>query len=98
METFFPVLFGGEEINANLRKFLGCSVKHGGLCIPDPRFSAENVYNTSNPDRKELVGSLLGGTALNYVVHRAYVGGAIAGQRKRRSTWRWQSWIDETSW
>ena len=36
-EKFFPALFGGEEINANFRKILGHSVKHGGLGIPDPQ-------------------------------------------------------------
>ena len=46
-EKFFPTLFGGEEINADFRKILGHSVKHGGLGIPDPRLSAESAYNTS---------------------------------------------------
>ena len=46
-EKFFPSLFGGEEINANFRKILGHSVKHGGLGIPDPRLSSECAYNTS---------------------------------------------------
>ena len=35
-EKFFPALFGGEEINADFRKILGHSIKHGGLGIPDP--------------------------------------------------------------
>ena len=35
-EKFSPALFGGEEINANFRKILGHSVKHGGLVITDP--------------------------------------------------------------
>ena len=46
-EKFFPALFGGEEINSNLRKILGHSVKHGGLGIPELRLSAESAYNTS---------------------------------------------------
>ena len=46
-EKLFPTIFGGEEINANFRQILGHSVKHGGLHIPDPRLSAESVYNTS---------------------------------------------------
>ena len=46
-QTFFPALFGGAEITANFRKILGHSVKHGGLCIPDPRLSAESAYKTS---------------------------------------------------
>ena len=37
---FFPVVFGGEEINANFRKILCHSIKHGGLGIPDPWLSA----------------------------------------------------------
>ena len=46
-EKLFPALFGGEEINADFRKILGHSVKHVGLCIPDPRLSADIAYNTS---------------------------------------------------
>ena len=72
-EKFFPSLFGGEEITADFRKILGHSVKHGGLGIPEPRLSAESAYNTSNAASRELVDSLLGGSVLNYVGHRAYV-------------------------
>ena len=39
-EKFFPMIFGGENINADSCKILGHSVKHGGLGIPDPRLSA----------------------------------------------------------
>ena len=67
------MVFGGEDITADFRKILGHSVKHGGLGIPDPRFSEESAYNTSKADSGELVDSLLGGTALNYVGLRAYV-------------------------
>ena len=81
-EKFFPALFGGEEINTYFRKILGHSVKHGGLGIPDPRLSAEIAYNTSKYARRELVGSLLGGTILNYVGHRACV--RKASQTERR--------------
>ena len=42
-EKFSPALFGGEEINADFRKILGHSVKHGGLGIPDPCLSAESA-------------------------------------------------------
>ena len=66
-EKFFPALFRGEEINAEFRKILGHSFKHGGLGIPDPRLSAESAYNTSKAASGELVESLLGGSALNYV-------------------------------
>ena len=46
-EKFFPALFGGQEINDDLQKNLGHSVKHGGLGILDSRSSAESAYNTS---------------------------------------------------
>ena len=72
-EKFFPVLFRGEGINPNFRKILGHSVKHGGLGIPDPWLSAESAYNTSKADSGELVDSLLEGSALNNVSHRACV-------------------------
>ena len=46
-ETFFPALFGGEEMNTNFRKILGHSFKRGGLGIPDPRLSVESAHSTS---------------------------------------------------
>ena len=46
-EKFSPALFGEEEINADFRKILGHSAKHGGLGIHDPQLSAESAYNTS---------------------------------------------------
>ena len=73
IEKLSPLLFGGEEITADSQKILGHSVKHGGLGIPDPRLSAECAYNTSKADSRELVDSFLGGSALNYVGHRACV-------------------------
>ena len=72
-ERVFPALFGGEEINADFRKILGHSVRHGGLGIPDPQFSVESADNTSKADSGELVDSLLGGFDLNYIGHRACV-------------------------
>ena len=72
-EKFFPALFKEEEINTNFRSILGHSVKHGILGIPDPQLSAESAYNTSKADSRELVDSLLGCSALNYVGHRACV-------------------------
>ena len=72
-EKFFPALFGGEEINADYRKILGHSIKHGRLGIPDPQSSAESSYNTSKADIRELVDSLLGGSVLNYIGHKACV-------------------------
>ena len=44
--------------------------------------SAETAYKTSKAASGELVDSLLGGTALNYVGHRAYIRGASVGLRK----------------
>ena len=76
------MLFRGEDINANFRKILGHSIKHGGLVIPDPRFSEESAYNTSKVYSGELVDSLLGGTALNYVVHRECVRRASLAARR----------------
>ena len=70
-EKCFPSLFGGEEINADFRKILGYSVKHGGLGIPDPRLSAESAYNTSKAASRELLDSLIGSSVLNCVGHRA---------------------------
>ena len=32
-----PLAIQGEEIDADFRKILGHSLKHGGLGIPDPR-------------------------------------------------------------
>ena len=72
-EKFFPLLFGGEKINTDFQKILGHSVKHGSLGISDPRLSAESAYNTSKASSRELVDSLLVGSVLNYVGHRACV-------------------------
>ena len=72
-EKFLPSLFVGEETTANFRKILGHSVKHGVLGIPDQRLSAESAYNISKTASRELVDSLLGGSVLNYVGHRACV-------------------------
>ena len=73
-----------EKINAKLRKIIGHRVNHGGLGIPDPQMSEKSAYNTSKAARGELVDSLLGGTALNYVGHRVRVCGASAGRRKEQ--------------
>ena len=44
--------------------------------------SVESAYNTYKAARRELVGSLLGGTTINYVDHRACVHGDRVGVRK----------------
>ena len=71
------MLFGGEDIDADFWKILGHGFKHGGLGIPDPRLSVEIAYSTSKAASRELVDSLLGGSVLNYVGHRACVRKAI---------------------
>ena len=81
-EKFYPVLFGGGEINTNFWKILGHSVKHGGLVIPDPWLSEESAYNTSKAASRELVESILGGSALNYIGHRACVRKASLAARR----------------
>ena len=81
-ETFFPALFKGEDIGADFFKILDHRVKHDGVGILDPWLSEDIVYNTSKAVIGELVGSLLGGTALNYVEHRSCVHGASSGARK----------------
>ena len=83
-EKVFPSLFGGEDIDADFRIILGLGVKHGGLGIPEPRLSAECAYNTSKVASRELVDSLLGGSVLNYVGHRARVRGASLLERHEK--------------
>ena len=72
-EKYLPALFGGEDINSNFWKILGHIINHGGLGIPNPRLSAESVYNISKASSGELVDYILGVTTLNYVGHRACV-------------------------
>ena len=83
-EAYFPALFGGEEDRSDLREILGHSVKHGVLCIPDPRLLEERTYNTYKASREVLVGSLLGGTDLNYVAHKFFVRRPSADGLKQR--------------
>ena len=51
-EKLFRALFKEEDINANFRKILGHSVKHGSLVIPNPRLSAKSAYITSKADSR----------------------------------------------
>ena len=83
-EKFSPTLFGGEDINTNLRKILGHRVNNSGLGITDPRMLEESAYNTSKAASGKLVDYLSGGSALNCVGHRACVHGASVGSRKER--------------
>ena len=80
-EEFFPPLFGGEEINANFQQIIGHSVKHCGLGIPDPGFH-QRAYNTYKAASGGMVDSILGGSALNYVCHRACVRKASLSARR----------------
>ena len=59
-------------------------MKNGGIGIPDPQLSAERAYNTSKASSEVLVGSLLGGTNLNYVVHRGCVCSVSAEGQKQQ--------------
>ena len=52
--------------------------------MPDPQLSEESAYNTSKAASRKLVHSLLGGSALNYVGHRAYVHKASLAERHRK--------------
>ena len=70
-KAFFPELVVGEEVSIDLRKILGHSMKHSVLDISDPWMLAERAYNTSKAASEVLIGSLLGGTDLNYVAHKA---------------------------
>ena len=72
-EAFLLAIFVGEEVSANLREILGHSVKHGGQGIPYPRLLADCVYNTSKASSEFLLGSLQGGTDLNYVARKGCV-------------------------
>ena len=83
-DKFYTALFWGEEINSNFRKILGHSVKHGGLGILEPRLSADSAYNTSKASSGELIESLLGGSALNYVGHRACVRRSSLAARREK--------------
>ena len=58
-------------------------MKRGGLGIPDPRLLTESASNTSKASIKVLVGSLLGGTNLNYVAHKGFIHKASADGWKR---------------
>ena len=81
-----PSLFRGEDITANFLQILGHSVKHGGLGITDFRLSAESAYNTSKEASRELVDSILGGSVLKYVGHRACVRTASQTARLRKNS------------
>ena len=71
-------------VNTDFWKVLGRRVKQCGLGIPDSRPSVERVYNTSKASSGELVGYILGGTTLNYIVDRACVRGESVGARKEQ--------------
>ena len=84
IEAFFPAILGGEDVSADLIEILGHSVKRGGLDIPDLRLLVKSEYNTSKAASEVLVGSLLGGTDLNYVDIKACAHRLSADGRKQR--------------
>ena len=59
-------------------------MKCGGLGILDPGLPVERTYNISKVARKVLVGSLIGGTNLNYVAHKGCIRRASDDGRKQR--------------
>ena len=83
-EAFYPALFGEEEVRTNLREILGHSAKHVGLGIPEPRLLSECAHNTSKSASEVLIGSLIGGTSLNYVSHKECIHRASADGKKQR--------------
>ena len=81
-EAFFHSLFGGEEVNDDLREFLGHSVKHGGLGIPEPRRTAVWGHETSVTSCEALLESLLGVSDHNCVGNWYCVRTDRVGERK----------------
>ena len=81
-EAFKTALFGKEEVSTDLRKILGHSVKLEGIGLLETRLLAEHVYNTSEAANDVLVGSLLGGTDLNYAAQKGCI--------RRESVDRWK--------
>ena len=81
-EAFSPALFGGEEVNDRMQLLLGHRIKRSDLVIKDPRELTGWGHNNSADSCGELVDSLLIGTDLNYVGHRACVRKASEGEKK----------------
>ena len=81
-ETFFPTLVWGRRLTLTFRKILGHIIMCGGLGIPDPQPSTESAYKASKAASGELLGYLLGRTAINYVGHKYCVRKNSAGARK----------------
>ena len=59
-EDFFTSIFGGEEVDDDLRDILEHGVKQSEIGIPDPRKSEERGHATSVEACEALVESLLG--------------------------------------
>ena len=83
-EAFFLAFLVGEEVSSDLREILDHSMKLRSLGLPHPRLLADSAYSTSKAAREVLVGPLIGGTTLNYVVHKCCVHRASADGRKHR--------------
>ena len=75
-------------------------MKLRGLGIPDPGLSVEREYNTSKAPSEVLVGTLLGGTNLNYVAHKGCICRASADGRNQQELaenavlWRRKEMVD----
>ena len=83
-EAFYPAIFGEEEVSTDLREILGHSAKHVGLGITEPQLLSECAYNTSKSASEVLIGSLIGGTSLNYISHKECIHRASADRQKQR--------------
>ena len=91
MREILPCAIRGGGVDVDFQKIIGHIVKCVGLGITDPKPSAESAYNTSKASSGEVVDSLLGGTALNYVGHKACVHRASAGAIKE---WKHMEMVD----
>ena len=61
-------------------------MKHGGLGIPYPQLLVEHAHSASKAASEVLVGSLLGGTNLNFVDNKACIRILIVDAQKQRDS------------
>ena len=83
-EAFFPAIFGLKEVSDDLRKIQRHIMKKSGQFIPEPCLLMDCAYNNYKVASEVLVGSLIGGTDLNYVAHKRCVRRASVNGRKQR--------------
>ena len=83
-EDFSPALFGGQEVDYELRELLRHGAKRGGIGIKYPSKSAERGHAMSVKACEALIESLLRGADLNCVCHWYCIRKASARARKAR--------------